>query len=210
MTMDAPEAGASRDSGTGAEPFTYAFHPRLGGAGVTLTLEGDILHWTAGPRAGALPLSHVAEVNLLFSPAKFAAASFEARIRARSGEKVLIGSASRTSLTAVSDQGPAYAAFVRALHARLAEAGRDVSYRAGYAPWRWWLMTALAVIAVLGLVAVVMATLLTGAWLVAAVLLVLLLFMGEPMANQLVRNRPGSYRPDALPSRLMPKEHKAP
>ncbi|WP_454917209.1 hypothetical protein [Xanthobacter sediminis] len=187
-----------------SEAPTYSYHPRLGGAGVRLTLEDGALSWLVGPREGRLRLADIGRLNLRFQPAKFAAATFELEVLGREGSRLVVASASRTSLTAVKDQGPDYARFVRALHAALAAAGAGVDCRGGYGAPRWWTMAVLGAVAALGLAAVVGFALAQGQWTAAGLIALLSAAVVWPTAETLVRNRPLRYRLDALPARLLP------
>ncbi|MFG1400789.1 hypothetical protein [Xanthobacter sediminis] len=186
------------------EALTYSYHPRLGGAGVRLALGEDALEWLVGPREGRLRLADVARLTLRFLPAKFASATFEAEIIGREGSRLVAASASRTSLTAVQDQGPEYARFVRALHAALVQAGATVECRGGYGAPRWWLMVVLGIVAAFGLAAVVGFTLAQGQWSTAGIIALLSVVVGWPTAETLARNRPLRYRLAAPPAHLLP------
>lgn len=186
------------------EALTYSYHPRLGGAGVQLALEEGALAWLVGPREGRLRLADIGRLRLRFQPAKFAGATFELEILGREGSRLVVASASRTSLTAVKDQGPDYARFVCALHAALAAEGAGVECRGGYGPLRWWTMAVLGAGAALGLVAVVGFALAQGQWTAAGLIALLSAVVVWPTAETLARNRPLRYRLDALPARLLP------
>lgn len=188
-----------------AAPLTYAFHPRLGGAGVRLTLDGETLSYVVGAREGRLRLADIARLHLRFQPAKFASATFEMDVIGAEGTRLRVASASRTGLTNVRDQGPDYAAFVRALHGALTTAGTRVECRGGYGALRWGLMVALGAVAGAGLVAVVAFALLERQWTTAALIALLALLVGWPMVETLRRNRPLVYRLDELPQRLLPE-----
>ncbi|MFG1479409.1 hypothetical protein V5F53_12200 [Xanthobacter sp. V4C-4] len=187
-----------------SQALTYSYHPRLGGAGVRLTLEDDALGWLVGPREGRLRLADIARLHLRFQPAKFAAATFELEILGREGSRLVAASASRTSLTAVRDQGPDYARFVRALHGAVAAAGVPVACQGGYGRLRWGLMVALGALAGLGLLAVVAFALAEAQWTTAGLIALLSALVGWPTVETLARNRPIRYRLDALPAHLLP------
>lgn len=195
---------ASEMLGTSARASTYAYHPRLGGAGVHLVLGLQNLEWSVGPREGRLRLADVVRVHLSFEPAKFATSSYEMRVESRDGTRVKLSSTSRVSLTHVQDQGADYAAFVRAFHERLVAQGAKADYRGGYGAWRWGLMTGLGTLVVLGLIGIVVFTLLSGQWTLALVLGVFALVIAWPAAEALWRNQPLRYTPEALPGRLLP------
>jgi len=184
--------------------LTYAFHPRLGGAAVAVTLEGGALAFVIGPREGRLALADITRLHLRFQPAKFASATFELDIVGRDGTRLRLASASRTGLTNVRDQGPDYARFVRALHGALAARGAEVACRGGYGALRWSLMVGLGAVACLGLAGVVAFAAAQGQGITAGVIALLSVVVGWPMVETLRRNRPLTYRLDALPGRLLP------
>lgn len=187
-----------------SEPITYAYHPRLGGAGVRLSLDDGGLSWLVGPREGRLRLADVARLRLRFQPAKFASATFEMEILGREGSRLVAASASRTSLTAVRDQGPDYARFARALHGALLAHGVPVECRGGYGAPRWWLMLVLGAVAAMGLLAVLGFALAQGQWTTAGLIALLTAVVGWPTVETLARNRPVRYVLSAPPAHLLP------
>lgn len=191
------------DDEEGGGAVTYAARPRMIGPGSRFRLENGVLDWNVGSRSGRLPLSDVVAVRLCYHPGQLAAPNFEMRLKGRNGEMLRIGSLSRTSITSVEDNRAAFAGFVRAVHAGMAGRGRT-EFAAGLPRWRWWLMSALGVVTVCGLLAVLATALLDAQWTVAALLAILCPVLGWPLAETLWRNVPGTYSPEALPARLMP------
>lgn len=182
---------------------SYAYLPRLGGAGVRLELAPGVLLWGVGPKEGHLPLGDVTAVRLHFLPAKFAAPSFEMVISGRDGTRLKAGSSSRISLTGVRDQKEDYAAFVRAFHRALG-AGAGVRFIGGYAPWRFWLMVAAGLVALAGLLAVFGFALAGEHWSFALFLGAMGAFVVWPTAQMIWRNRPVTYMAQNLPRHLLP------
>ncbi|MFG1344287.1 hypothetical protein V5F59_05290 [Xanthobacter autotrophicus DSM 431] len=191
--MNSAEGGAS-----------YSYLPRLGGAGVRLTLGPGVLLFAVGAKEGRLSLADIIEVRLRFQAAKFAGTAFEMELRGRDGTQLKIGSASRTSLTAVRDQGSAYAAFVRAFHAARGGAGGECRYIGGFPAWRFRLMAVLGVATVAGLVAVIGFALSERQWNAAVLLAALSAALAWPTGQMVWRNRPVRYRPEAVPAHLLP------
>lgn len=192
-----------------AEGPAYACLPRLGGAGVRLALipagpAPVALEWSVGPREGRLALEDVAAVRLRFLPAKFASRSFEMEIAGRDGMRLKVGSASRISLTGVRDQGPDYAAFARAFHAALAGSPGERTFRGGYGALRFWVMVALGLAALGGLLAVLGFAITERQWSFALFLAALGAFVVWPTVETVWRNRPVIYAPDAIPPHLLP------
>ena len=192
--------------------LTYSYQPRLGGAGTRLTLDGDRLAYAVGPREGQIDLRDVSRVRLVFHPAKFAHSSFEMRLRTWDGRQLKLGSVSRVSLTGVRDQSADYAAFVRAVHERLAHLGMSgairghppVAFTGGFAHLRWWVTAAVGLLALAVMVGVLGFALIDRQWVAAAFIAALCAFTALPMVEMISRNKPVTYRPDRIPPQLLP------
>ncbi|OYX86887.1 MAG: hypothetical protein B7X99_17480 [Rhizobiales bacterium 17-65-6] len=186
-----------------SEEITYAARPRMIGPGSRFRLCDGVLEWSVGVRSGTLRLADVTSVRLSYHPGQLAAPNYEMRLRGRDGTDLKIGSLSRTSITGVEDNRAAFSAFVRAVHSGLR--GRaGVDYAAGLPRWRWWLMSALAVVTGCGLLAVLFTAIGNAQWTVTAVLAILCPVLAWPLVETLWRNIPADYAPDALPPRLVP------
>ncbi len=182
----------------------YACQLRLGRPGVRLVLAPPVLEWTLGPRQGTLPLADIAALRLTWRPGQLMKASHHLEITARDGLRLEVGSVSRVSIAGVRDQGPEYAAFVRALHGALAAAGARPRCLAGFAPWRWWSMVALAAVSVTAALAVVLRAGEETRWSALLFFGFLFALVAVPALTAIVRNRPDTYAPDRIPERLLP------
>lgn len=187
-----------------AGALTYAFRSRMIGPGSRFRLRDGVLEWDVGARSGRLTLADVTRVRLLYSPGQLASPMYEMRLTARSGETLRIGSLSRTAVAQVQDHRAQYLPFIQALHAGLAPHAAGITFSGGLPAWRWWLMAALGTFTFAGLLAVLATVVLAGQWPVAAVVVILSLLLGWPVAEMLWRNQPVTYAPSALPSRLVP------
>lgn len=191
---------AQADSGE----FVYAFRPRAIGSGAVFRLTPHSLEWNIGGIAGRAAYPMITMVRLGFRPNNFGARRFIAEIWPRNGSRVEIASASYRSLVATDDQGPAYRVFIEELHRRIAAAGADCRFEAGFAPWRWWPMAAVGVFTALALLYVAASTItsadVTGGLLIAG----FILLFGWQMVPLVLRNRPRSYDPRQIPPEVMP------
>lgn len=217
------------------EAPVYACQLRLGRPGVRLRLVPPRLEWTVGPQQGETMLADITRVRLTWRPGQLMKAAYHLELAARDGLRLEIGSVSRVSIAGVRDQGPAYAAFVRALHralaasggfssemdpasgeenattrqsgadSRIIKSGTGPEYRAGFAPWRWRLMVALLAAAVAA--ALVMGWQLAGSAPMHVTLFVafMLVAVTVPAVTSVIRNRPQSYPEGAPPERLLPQ-----
>lgn len=205
--MEKPEA--ARDQ---AGTLTYAFQPRLGASGTEITLAGDVLTYTMGPREGRIDLRDVAGVSLLFLPAKFAQSSFEMRLRTWDKRRLKVSSVSRVSLTQIKNQAEAYTVFVEAVHRRLAHLDTSgailghpkVVFTGGYSHIRWWLTAVVGLVALAVLVGIFGMALIDRQWPFAAFVAALSAFTALPTVEMITRNKPVRYRPDAIPPELLP------
>lgn len=196
---DAPHAAPLND------PLaTYAFLPRLGGAGVRLELHADVLEWDMGMRKGRLALKDVSRVHLLFQHAKFGSSCFEMRLEGREGTRLVASSVSRVALTRMEDQREAFTTFVRAFHKAVATSGAQVEWVGGYGRLRWNIMVALGLATLAALVAVLLMSMEGGQWMFIAIVSLFAVLLAWPMAEALWRNQPVHYGPEHLPQRLLP------
>lgn len=163
------------------------------------------LEWTLGRNSGLVPYDGVARVRLSFRPLTMQSYRFLTEIWPVQGPKLTIASTTWRHLLVPERQDAGYAAFVSELHRRIAQTGAGGDFRAGTPPVRYWVGLAVFVAAALALAALTIRGLQDAAWTGAAVVggfLVLLLWQ---VGGIFRRNRPGRYRPDALPPDLLPR-----
>ena len=200
MTLDPAGAPENGD-------LTYSYRPSLLGAPWTFTLTGDGMDWSAGSRSGRVRYRDVRRLRLSFKPASMQTHRFLTEIWAEGAPKLQIVSASWKSMVEQERRDGPYAAFITELHARVArEHGPvPVRYDQGTNPFPYWPGLALYTAVALALAAVFVRALevhaLGGAAFIGA-FVALFLWQG---GNFFRRNRPGTYRPDALPAKLMPR-----
>ena len=185
--------------------LTYSYQPSLIGAPWTFTLTGDGMVWSAGSRSGRLRYRDVRRLRLSFKPVSMQTHRFLTEIWAEGAPKLAIVSASWKSMVEQERRDGPYAAFIAELHARIAGEGMPVRYEQGISPYAYWPGLALYTVVALLLAAVFVRALevhaLGGAAFIGA-FVALFLWQG---GNFFRRNRPGTYRPDALPQELMPR-----
>lgn len=184
--------------------LTYSYRSKMIGPGSRFRLRDGVLEWDVGARSGKLALADVTKVRLVYSPGQLASPMYEMRLSARTGETLRIGSLSRTSVAQVQDHRVQYVPFIQALHAELVPHATGITFSGGLPAWRWWLMAGLTTLTMAGLLAVLASVALASQWAVAAVVVILSLLLGWPVAEMLWRNQPVLYGPSALPTRLVP------
>lgn len=195
--------GEGTDAANEQEP-AYAFKPSLLGSAATFMLGPDGIEWTRGGNAGTVPYRNVCHVRMSYKPASLQSHRFVTEVWAQGAPKLQIESTSWKGMAEIQRLDAAYGAFIAELHGRLARDGATVRYEQGINAFAYW--PGLAIFFGTGLLLVGLLfrslqaqTLGTTAFVVA--LFVLFFWQG---GNFFRRNRPGQYRPDALPASLMP------
>ena len=192
------------DAAAGGDPI-YFYKPNLVGNPWVFVLRANGIAWELGRRSGLVPYRQIRRVRLSYRPGTMQSYRFLAEIWSEQGPKLQISSTSFRSMMEQARQDAEYAAFVTELHDRLAAAGSTAQFQAGMHPIMYWLGA--SVFAVIGVVlgGFLLRTLwqgdLTGAAVVAAVIALLVWQVGTIFH----RNRPGTYRPDAVPAAVMPR-----
>jgi len=182
----------------------YTYKPSLMGAPWELRLTGDALTWRAGRQEGRVPYDRIVRVRLSFRPATMQTRRFITELWPAGGRRLSIPSTSWRSMVEQTPQDQAYGEFIRALHRRIAAAGGAATLEIGLPPVLYWPGLAVFAVVALALVALIVRALgvgeLAGAAFVGGFLGLLIWQSGTFFR----RNRPGRYRPDALPPTLVP------
>ena len=201
--MHAPTQTDSHDARDGA--LTYSYKPSLMGSPHQFRLEDDGLYWDLGRHHGRIKYSDIRRVRLSFRPVTLQNYRFIAEIWSEGIPKLQMASTSVRNIVEQERHDAAYAAFVRALHQRIAAAGATPLLYAGSTPWIYW--PGFAVFAGLALLLPYMLTkaLLSGSWAGAAVVAALLAAFAWQIGSLFWRNRPATYSIDAVPSRVLPR-----
>jgi hypothetical protein len=189
---------------THADEVRYSFKPSVLGAPRNFRLTADGIVWDAGARSGRVAYDRVTRVRMSFRPATTQNKRFVTEIWSADGPKLGIVSSSWKSMAEQVRLDKEYRTFVLELHRRLNEAGRGIRFERGTHPLLFWSGLALFVIAGLGLAGLIVRAIEASAHTAALLVgLFLALFVWQG-ATFFRRDRPGSYRPDALPELLLP------
>jgi hypothetical protein len=193
----------SLQTSSGGDPV-YSYKPSLMGAPWELRLRPDALAWQVGRHEGHIPYGRVRRVRLSYRPVTMQTRRFITEIWPVDGPRLTIASTSWRSLVEQGAQDGAYAAFVKELHRRIAAAGAPAAFEAGSPAMLYWPGLVIFAVGTLGLAALTVRALMVGAYAGAAFVAAFLgLFLWQS-GNYFWRNRPGTYRPDALPKELVP------
>jgi hypothetical protein len=195
--------GRPLQPGSSTDPV-YSYKPSLMGAPWELRLRPDALEWQTGRHEGRVPYGRITRVRLSFRPITMQTRRFLTEIWSVGTPRLPIASTSWRSLVEQGAQDEAYGAFIRELHRRIAAAGAQIAFEAGSPPLLYWPGLAIFAVGALGLAALIVRALMVEAYAGAAFVAAFLgLFLWQS-GNYFWRNRPGTYRPGALPKELVP------
>jgi hypothetical protein len=182
----------------------YVFKPSLMGAPMEFRLTQDALEWRKGSAAGRVGYDRIRRIRLSFRPMTMQNYRFLTEVWS-DGPKLQIASTSWKSLVEHQRLDAAYGAFVTELSRRLGAAGGPASFETGSPALIYWpgvVVFAGASLAMAGLaVRALQVEALAGAGFIAVFLALFLWQAG----GFFFRNRPGTYRADAVPPQVLPK-----
>ena len=194
---------------SGSDDLAYSYRPSLLGAGFSFRLTPGGLAWDAGRRSGLVPYRAIRRVRLSYKPGSMQPTRYLTEIWSDGAPKLEVVSCSWKSMVEQERLDKPYSAFVTELHRRIMEvqdqAPAPVRFEQGRPPMVYWL--GLVAYAGMGLAMALLVlralqtSALGGATFIAA-FAVFFLWQG---GNYFRRNKPGIYRPDALPDVLLPK-----
>jgi hypothetical protein len=192
------------DDPTDAAGVTYAYRPSLLGATWQFRLADDGIEWAAGRKSGHIPFRDVRRLRMSFRPVSMQTQRYLTEVWADGAPKLEIVSSSWKSMVEQERLDESYSAFVAELHRRLMHQATPVQFEQGSNQLLYWPGLVVFVGVTLGLALLVVRALQADSMSGAAFIggfLVLLLWQGGGFFR---RNRPGLYRPDALPAELIP------
>jgi len=198
--MNGDRAGPAAESAV-----AYAYRPSLLGAPWEFTLTGDGIDWAAGAKSGRVPFRNVRRLRMSFKPANMQSRRFVTEIWGEGAPKLQIVSSSWKSMIEQERQDGPYSAFITELHRRIALAAPPADFERGTNPFSYWPGLMVFVSVEIALAVLIARAAQTGGWRAAAFITVFLALTLWQGGNFFRRNRPGRYRPDALPAELMPK-----
>jgi hypothetical protein len=192
--------------GTAGADLAYAFKPSLMGAVFEFWLRPQALEWRAGRRSGRISYRDIRRLRLSFRPVTMQSYRFRTEIWPEGAPKIEIVSSSWKSLVEQERLSAAYTAFVGELHRRIAASGAPVRLETGVAAPLYWSGLIVSGAVALGLAVLIVRALQVAAWSGAAFISAFLAVFLWQAGGYFRRNRPGSYRPDALPAHLLPEK----
>jgi hypothetical protein len=188
------------------ETVSYSYRPSVFGAFREFSLTKRGIDWAVGLRSGSIPFDRVRRLRMSYRPHSMQSHRFVTELWADGSPKLLISSSSWKSMIEQERFDGAYSSFVRELHRRIARANGSTQFERGSNPLIYWPGLLFFAGAGIGLAALVVRGLQEGAMTGAAIVGAFLAFYLWQAGNFFHRNRPGIYRPDALPTDVMPRE----
>ena len=184
---------------------SYAFKPSLVGAACLFALGPDALHWQIGRRTGRVRYDRVRRVRMSYRPATMQSHRFLTEIWSDDNPKIQIASTSWRSMMEQQRQDAAYAAFITELHRRMAAAGARAQFLAGTPAAIYWIGVTVFLAVMVAMGVVVVRAMQLGQWTGAAIVGLFFVVCVFQLGSYFRRNRPGRYRPEALPAAVLPR-----
>jgi hypothetical protein len=199
-------APATPDTDASAtDDFVYAYRASLMGAPFEYRLTPTALAWQKGRFTGQTPYGQVRRLRLSFRPVTMQSQRFLAEMWPVGGPKLVIASTSVRGLVEQERQDTAYRAFIVELHRRMAAAGAQTVFERGTLPVLYWPGLVVFFAAALGLAGLAVYAAASSTWSAVAIVAAFLILLLWHMGPFFRRNRPGTYRPDALPEEVLPR-----
>jgi hypothetical protein len=191
------------DAATG-DDVSYSYKSSVIGAPFEFRLASDALHWEKGGSRGHTPYRQIRRVRLGFRPMTMQNYRFITEIWTE-GPKLTIASTSWKSMVEYERLDAPYRAFVAELCRRIGAAGGRTVFQTGSPVLLYWIGVIVFIGAALALAGLIVRALQIGAWSGAAFIAAFLgLFLWQA-GNFFRRNRPGPFRPDAIPDSVLPR-----
>lgn len=167
-------------------------------------LEGNILQQiTGGLPVFAVPLEEIATIRLIYAPTRFQTGRYACRIGLRSGHSLGLQNEHFEGFATFTDRSESYRALVLALIRRRAAIGGGCRYLCGTSWVNWIVQTGILLGSGILLSAVLLAFGPSSNGMIA-VKFVLIAAMLPIAVQWVLKNRPGTFDPDAVPSGLLP------
>jgi hypothetical protein len=191
------------DAETIDEP-TYTYRASAVGAPSQFRLTRDALFWDIGRRSGSAAYRDIRRVRMSYRPATMQRHRFVTELWPQGERRLDIASTSYRNIFEQERLDDAYKAFVGELHRRMARSGAPAVFETGAHPLHYWVAAVVFTGVAFGLFALIVQSLYAAVWGGAALVAAFSLMFLWHGVSYLRRNRPGRYRPDALPDVLVP------
>jgi hypothetical protein len=184
---------------------SYVYRPSAVSPPRSFRLSQQGIEWDTGRRSGRVDYSRVRRLKMIYRPATMHAYRFVTEISSPDAPRLKIASVTAKNMIELVDQADEYRTFITELHRRLAQAGATPRFEAGINPLLYWPGLVAFVAAGVGFIGLAIRAISEGASLAALLIAAFLALFLWQTGNIFYRNRPTTYRPDALPSWLLPR-----
>jgi len=192
------------DDATTGDDLTYAYKSSVLAAPFEFRLTPDTLWWEKGGAEGHTLFRQIRRVRLSFRPLTMQNHRFVAEVWTE-GPKLTIASTSWKSLVEHERLDARYREFVIALCRRIGAAGGHTLFQTGSPAILYWIGVVVFAGGSLALAGLIVRALQDSAWGGAAFIAAFLgLFLWQA-GTFFRRNRPGLFRPDAVPDSVLPR-----
>ncbi len=196
---------ADQPNGDDDDVPTYRQRPRPFGPEVTWRLEPEHLFADSGLRNKRVPYARIAAIRLTYAPTNITSVAFKAAVRLDDGKTLTFGSLSWRTYFEVERQDAAYRAFVTDLVARTGAANPGVALIAGKSRPVWLAAAVVGAGTTATMAAAIAWAISNGSWTLAGLASLFLVPFAWQAWGMAVRNRPGTFAPDAVPDAVLPK-----
>ncbi|MCB1473677.1 MAG: hypothetical protein H6878_02550 [Rhodobiaceae bacterium] len=185
--------------------YTHTYH--LFRKARSYMLTNDALTWEDEGAEGvhSLPFAMINDVRLAYRPTRVQRNRYLAHIQPKAGKRIDISNSSFKGFGSFIEHNEEYAAFIRELHRRLADAGVQATFHKGSSLMGYignLLLTAW-IVAMLGLALVLLLS--WGFMWIAVVKLVVIAFFIPTLIRFIIRARPQTYDPRDIPDGALPQ-----
>ena len=187
---------------------SYSYKPALIGAPSEFRLTPAGLAWSIGRRSGVIRYERIGRVRLSFRPVTMQSHRFTTEIWSSDAQKIQIASTSWRTIVDQQRQDGAYGAFIAELHRRLAATGSGAAFVTGLPIVQYGLGVVVLAAMIVAFVMIMVRALQNGQMSGAAIVAGIFALFGWQVGQYFLRNRPGTYRPDALPAVVLPREER--
>jgi hypothetical protein len=197
-------SGNAATSDHASAPIDYAYKPSLMGAPMEFHLADDALEWRRGETGSRMAYRDIRRIRLGFRPMTMQNHRFLTEVWPAAGPKVQIASTSWKSMFEQERLDAGYSAFVAELSRRIGLAGGATQFDTGSPALLFWPGVVIFTAATVSMAALAVRALQTGALAAVAFILGFLALFLWQGGNFFLRNRPGTFDPNAIPAPLLP------
>lgn len=182
----------------------FRHRPKVVGPEISVTLDARDILWSNGKITSRLPLHQVEEVRIVFRPANLYLHRYRVQVRQRLGGAIWFANVSYRGMVEMEAHDAPFAAFVRTLCLRVKEASPKTRFVAGEPLWRYVPGVVVTAALALSLLYIGFEAIRAGNYTMLGLAMFIGGFTAWQMGQWIVKNRPGTFDPTAIPPQLLP------